>query len=34
LVTTLNGGEGAVREVCDLLLQAHGKLESAIGASI
>lgn len=34
LVTTLKGGEGAVREVCDLLLQANGKLESAIGASI
>ena len=34
LVTTLKGGEGAVREVCDLLLQANGKLESAIGASV
>ena len=34
LVTTLKGGEGSVREVCDLLLQANGKLESAIGASV
>ena len=34
LTTTLKGGEGAVREVCDLLLQANGKLESAIGASV
>ena len=33
-VTTLKGGEGAVREVCDLLLQAQGRLESASGASV
>lgn len=33
-VTRTRGGEGAVREVCDLLLQAHGQLEHMIGASI
>ena len=33
-ITTLNGGHGAVREVCDLLLLAQGKLEGAIGQSI
>ncbi len=30
-VTTLPGGNGAVREVCDLLLKAQGKWEEAIG---
>ncbi|WP_318366270.1 3-deoxy-manno-octulosonate-8-phosphatase KdsC [Enterobacter sp.] len=33
-VTYINGGRGAVREVCDLLLLAQGKLEEAIGQSI
>ncbi|MFB0953273.1 MAG: HAD hydrolase family protein, partial [Aeromonadaceae bacterium] len=33
-VTHLRGGEGAVREVCDLLLQANQALEQAQGASI
>ena len=33
-VTHLRGGEGAVREVCDLLLQANQALELAQGASI
>lgn len=32
--TRLRGGEGAVREVCDLLLQANKALEQAQGASI
>lgn len=31
---TLRGGDGAVREVCDLFLQAHGRLETIAGASI
>jgi 3-deoxy-D-manno-octulosonate 8-phosphate phosphatase KdsC-like HAD superfamily phosphatase len=26
----MRGGEGAVREVCDLLLAAHGKAESEL----
>ena len=30
-VTTLPGGKGAVREVCDLLLKAQGKWEEAVG---
>jgi 3-deoxy-D-manno-octulosonate 8-phosphate phosphatase (KDO 8-P phosphatase) len=33
-VTKTFGGKGAVREVCDILLQAHGKLEMTHGASI
>ena len=33
-VTATNGGAGAVREVCDLFLSAHGKLETLLGASI
>lgn len=34
-ITRLRGGEGAVREVCDLLLQANQKaLEQAQGASL
>ncbi|MFC3913729.1 3-deoxy-manno-octulosonate-8-phosphatase KdsC [Pseudaeromonas sharmana] len=33
-ITRMRGGEGAVREVCDLLLQAHDKLEHIKGASI
>ena len=32
--THINGGFGAVRELCDLLLQAQNKLELAEGASI
>ena len=30
-VTRINGGRGAVREVCDLLLLAQGKLDEAKG---
>ncbi|CCJ95198.1 3-deoxy-D-manno-octulosonate 8-phosphate phosphatase [Cronobacter malonaticus 681] len=33
-VTRIAGGRGAVREVCDLLLLAQGKLDEAIGQSI
>ncbi len=33
-ITRLRGGEGAVREVCDLLLQANQALTQATGASI
>lgn len=33
-VTRICGGRGAVREVCDLLLLAQGKLEEAKGQSI
>ncbi len=33
-ITTLGGGKGAVREVCDLILQANGKLQQIHGASI
>lgn len=33
-ITTLGGGKGAVREVCDLFLQASGKLSTIHGASI
>ena len=33
-VTTIAGGRGAVREVCDLLLLAQGKLDEAKGQSI
>lgn len=29
-VTEASGGRGAAREVCDLLLQAHGKYEAAL----
>lgn len=29
-VTTNKGGEGAVREVCDLILKAQGKLDSVV----
>ncbi|GGA96311.1 3-deoxy-manno-octulosonate-8-phosphatase KdsC [Agarivorans gilvus] len=34
LVTKTAGGYGAVRELCDLILQAQGKLEQAQGMSI
>ena len=33
-VTQINGGHGAVREVCDLILQARGELEAHKGLSI
>ena len=33
-VTHIDGGRGAVREVCDLLLLAQGKLDEAKGQSI
>ncbi|SQI43274.1 3-deoxy-D-manno-octulosonate 8-phosphate phosphatase KdsC [Leminorella richardii] len=33
-ITRRPGGHGAVRELCDLILQAQGKLESAQGLSI
>ncbi|CNF46777.1 3-deoxy-manno-octulosonate-8-phosphatase KdsC [Yersinia frederiksenii] len=33
-VTHINGGRGAVREICDLILLAQGKLEGAKGLSI
>ncbi|TKI06903.1 3-deoxy-manno-octulosonate-8-phosphatase KdsC [Martelella alba] len=33
-VTHIAGGRGAVREVCDLLLLAQGKLEDAKGLSV
>lgn len=33
-VTTQSGGFGAVREVCDLLLQAQGQLETIHGSSV
>jgi 3-deoxy-D-manno-octulosonate 8-phosphate phosphatase (KDO 8-P phosphatase) len=33
-VTRIAGGRGAVREVCDLLLLAQGKLEEAKGQSL
>ena len=33
-VTQIPGGRGAVRELCDLILQAQGKLEGAQGLSI
>ncbi|GKX51956.1 3-deoxy-manno-octulosonate-8-phosphatase KdsC [Budvicia aquatica] len=33
-VTRIAGGRGAVRELCDLILQAQGKLEGAQGLSI
>lgn len=33
-VTRIHGGRGAVREVCDLLLLAQGKLDEAKGQSI
>lgn len=32
--TRINGGFGAVRELCDLILLAHGKLDSIHGASV
>jgi 3-deoxy-D-manno-octulosonate 8-phosphate phosphatase (KDO 8-P phosphatase) len=32
--TQINGGRGAVREVCDLILQANGQLDTIHGASI
>jgi len=34
LITSLGGGKGAVREFCDLLLQAHNQLKIQHGASI
>ncbi|MBM7038003.1 3-deoxy-manno-octulosonate-8-phosphatase KdsC [Vibrio ulleungensis] len=33
-VTQINGGHGAVREVCDLILQSRGELEAHKGLSI
>lgn len=33
-MTTLGGGKGAVREVCDLFLQANGQLSNIHGASV
>lgn len=33
-ITTLPGGFGAVREICDTLLQAHGVLDNIHGASV
>ncbi|MGF1752486.1 3-deoxy-manno-octulosonate-8-phosphatase KdsC [Vibrio makurazakiensis] len=33
-VTTINGGYGAVREVCDLILQARDELDTHKGLSI
>lgn len=33
-VTVTRGGFGAVREICDLLLQAQGKLDEVYGASV
>lgn len=33
-ITRIQGGRGAVREVCDLLLLAQGKLEDAKGLSV
>lgn len=33
-VTRTNGGKGAVREVCDLLLHVHGQLDKQHGASL
>lgn len=31
-VTELSGGQGAVREVCDFIMQAQGSFEAALGA--
>lgn len=33
-VTRIRGGDGAVREVCDLILQARGQLGAAQGTSV
>jgi 3-deoxy-D-manno-octulosonate 8-phosphate phosphatase (KDO 8-P phosphatase) len=33
-ITSLGGGKGAVREVCDLFLQASGQLSNIHGASV
>lgn len=33
-VTRLHGGRGAVRELCDLILEARGELEQARGMSL
>ncbi|NIF49309.1 3-deoxy-manno-octulosonate-8-phosphatase KdsC [Enterobacter sp. Ap-1006] len=33
-VTRISGGRGAVREICDLLLMAQGRLDEAKGQSI
>jgi 3-deoxy-D-manno-octulosonate 8-phosphate phosphatase (KDO 8-P phosphatase) len=33
-VTTIKGGHGAVREVCDLILESRGELEAHKGLSI
>lgn len=33
-ITRIHGGKGAVRELCDLILMAQGKLEEAKGLSI
>jgi len=33
LVTTVKGGFGAVREICDLFLQCHGQLAMTQGKS-
>jgi 3-deoxy-D-manno-octulosonate 8-phosphate phosphatase (KDO 8-P phosphatase) len=34
LITTLSGGRGAVREFCDLVLQAKDQLDNIHGASV
>ena len=33
-VTTARGGDGAARELCDLLLSAHGRYASALAAAL
>lgn len=33
-ITRMNGGFGAVREICDLIMQCQGNLDKARGASI
>lgn len=33
-VTTIRGGHGAVREICDLILESKGELELHKGLSI
>jgi 3-deoxy-D-manno-octulosonate 8-phosphate phosphatase (KDO 8-P phosphatase) len=33
-ITFINGGFGAVREVCDLIMQSQGTLDDATGASV
>jgi 3-deoxy-D-manno-octulosonate 8-phosphate phosphatase (KDO 8-P phosphatase) len=34
VVTSLNGGQGAVREVCELILDAKGLLETALNYNL